>query len=74
MCKARTCNYTFEPSSNPPSSYDRVSVAAKNVVGMGAARNLTTQRISELSVISFISTSITYLYSVTVDFNESWII
>ena len=51
MCKARTCNYTFEPPSNPPSSYDRVSVAAENVVGIGDARNLTTQPISELSVI-----------------------
>jgi len=51
MCKARTCNYTFEPPSNPPSSYDRVSVAAENVVGVGPARNLTTQPISELRVI-----------------------
>ena len=51
MCKARTCNYTFEPPLNPPSSYDRVSVVAENVVGIGDARNLTTQPISELSVI-----------------------
>lgn len=62
MCKARTCNYTFEPPLNPPSSYDRVSVAAENVVGMGMERDLTTQPISELSVISFISTSISHLF------------
>ena len=63
MCKARTCNYTFEPPLNPPSSYDRVSVAAENVVGVGAARNLTTQPIGELSVI--------IMY--TVDFTEPYI-
>ena len=34
--------------SIPPSSYDRVSVAAENLVGVGAARTYTTQPISEL--------------------------
>ena len=50
MCKARRCNYTFEPPPNPPSSYDSVSVAAENVVGVGAARTCTTQTISELNI------------------------
>ena len=50
MCAAGKCNHTFEPPSNFPSSYDRVSVAAENVVGVGAARTCTTQTISELSL------------------------
>ena len=49
-CTAGRCNHTFEPPSNPPSSYDSVSVAAENVVGVGAARTCTTQTISELSL------------------------
>ena len=51
-CKTRKCNHTFEPPSNPPSSYDSVSVAAENVVGVGAARTCTTQPISELTLSS----------------------
>ena len=47
-CTAGRCSHTFESPSNPPSSYDRVSVAAENVVGVGAARVCTTQTISEL--------------------------
>ena len=47
-CIAGRCSHTFEPPSNPPSSYDSVSVAAVNVVGVGAARTCTTQPISEL--------------------------
>ena len=47
-CTAGRCSYTFEPPSNPPSSYDSVSVAAENVVGVGAARTCTSQAISEL--------------------------
>ena len=46
-CRAGMCSHTFEPPSNPPSSYDSVSVAAENVVGVGAARTRTTQSISE---------------------------
>ena len=46
-CTAERCSYTFEPPSNPPSSYDSVSVAAENVVGVGAARTCTAQTISE---------------------------
>ena len=49
-CTAGRCSHTFEPPSNPPSSYDSVSVAAENVVGVGAARTCTTQPISELQV------------------------
>ena len=49
-CTAGRCSYTFEP----PSSYDSVSVAAENVVGVGAARICTTQPISELLLKSFI--------------------
>ena len=72
ICKARTCNFTFEPPPDPPTSYDRVSVVAKNVVGTGDARNLTTQPISELSVFMlYFDNLIVYLYSVTVDFHES---
>ena len=48
MCTAGRCSRTFEPPSNPPLSYDSVSVAAENVVGVGAARTCTTQTISEL--------------------------
>ena len=51
-CTAGRCSHTFEPPSNPPSSYDSVSVAAENVVGVGAARTCTAQTISEL--ISFL--------------------
>ena len=49
-CTARRCSHTFEPPSNPPSSYDSVSVAAENVVGVGGARTCTTQTISESPV------------------------
>ena len=73
MCRDRTCNYTFEPPSNPPSSYDRVSVVAENVVGTGDARNLTTQPISELSVIMYqciLNDVYHVLHSVIVDFQE----
>ena len=49
-CTAGRCSHTFEPLSNPPSSYDSVSVAAKNVVGVGTARTCTTQTISELNI------------------------
>ena len=49
-CTAGRCSHTFEPPSNPPSSYDSVSVAAENVVGVGAARTCTTQAISELDI------------------------
>ena len=46
-CTAGRCSHTFEPPSNPPSSYDSVSVAAVNVVGVGAARTCTTQAIGK---------------------------
>ena len=63
VCKTRRCSHTFEPPSNPPSSYDGVSVAAENLVGVGAARTCTTQTISELSVIVLTRVNIMYLYS-----------
>ena len=50
-CTTGRCSHTFEPPSNPPSSYDSVLVAAENVVGVGAARMCTTQTISELNFI-----------------------
>ena len=50
-CTAGRCSHTFEPPSNPPSSYDSVSVAAVNVVGVGAARTCTAQTISEFLVL-----------------------
>ena len=49
-CTVGRCNYTFEPPSNPPLSYDSVSVTAENVVGVGTARTCTAQTISELLV------------------------
>ena len=49
-CTAGRCSHTFEPPSNPPSSYDSVSVAAENMVGVGAGRTCTTQPISELNL------------------------
>ena len=48
MCMNGRCSHTFEPPSNPPPSYYSVSVAAENVVGVGAARNCTAQTVSEL--------------------------
>jgi len=53
-CINGKCNHTFEPTSNPPSSYDSVSVTAENEVGVGVARICTTQPISELLLKSFI--------------------
>ena len=47
-CTAGSCSHSFEPPSNTPSSYDSVSVAAENMVGVGAAETCTTQTISEL--------------------------
>ena len=47
-CTGGRCSHTFEIPSNPSSSYDSVSVAAKNVMGVGAARTCTSQPISEL--------------------------
>ena len=49
-CANGSCNSVFELAmkSFVPSSYDNVSVAAENVVGVGAARTCTTQPISEL--------------------------
>ena len=55
-CTAGRCSHTFEPPSNPPSSYDTVSVAAENVVGVGTARTCTAQPISELNIIIFFLT------------------
>ena len=49
-CTAGRCSHSFEPPSNSPSSYDSVSVAAENVVGVGAARTCTAQPISELTL------------------------
>ena len=54
-CKGGKCSHTFEPPSNPPSSYDKVSVAAENVVGVGAVKLCSTQIISELVSLIFFS-------------------
>ena len=48
-CTAEHCSHTFHPPSNLLSSYDSVSVAAENEVGVGATRSCTTQLISKLS-------------------------
>lgn len=47
-CEGGKCSHSFEPPSNPPLSYDRVSVAAENVVGVGAVKLCTARIISEL--------------------------
>ena len=47
-CNAGRCSHTFEPPSNPPTSYDSVSVVAENVVGVGLVRICTAQPISKL--------------------------
>ena len=54
-CTAGICGYIYRPASNllndsVSSSYDNVSVIAKNVVGVGTARTCTTQPISELNL------------------------
>ena len=46
-CTAGRCSHTFQPPSNPPSSFDSVSVAAENVVGQGAVTKCTANPISE---------------------------
>ena len=51
-CAAEKCSHIFNLSSGSvPSSYDSVSVAAENVVAVGAARTCPTQRISELKIL-----------------------
>jgi len=52
-CTAGRCSHTYVPPSNPPSSYDSVSVAAENVVGVGPARNLLIQPICKLKFAMF---------------------
>ena len=46
-CISGRCSHTFKPPSNPPSSYDSVSVAAENVIGVGATKTCTQQLISK---------------------------
>ena len=50
-CTTERCSNSFNlsnvPSGRIPSSYDSVSVAAINAVGMGAARTCTSQSISK---------------------------
>ena len=46
-CTAGVCDYNFKPASNLLIVYDSVSVAAENMVGVGAAKTCTTQTISE---------------------------
>ena len=50
-CTSGRCSHTFKPPPNPPSSYDSVSVAAENTLGVGAARVCISQTISELLVL-----------------------
>ena len=54
-CISGRCSHAFEPSSNPPSSYDGVSVAAENVVGVGAERTCTAQTICKCPVKYFLN-------------------
>ena len=49
VCKVGRCSHAFNRlSTSVPSSFESVSVAAKNVVGVGPARACTAQPISEL--------------------------
>ena len=54
-CTTERCSNTFNlsdvPSARIPSSYDSVSVAAINAVGVGAARTCTSQSISKLNYL-----------------------
>ena len=54
-CTTEKCSNTFNlsnvPSARIPSSYDSVSVAAINAVGVGAARTCTSQSISKLNLL-----------------------
>ena len=52
-CRAERCSHTYNLLNvdSIPSSYDSVSVAAMNVVGVGPARTCTAQTISELQFI-----------------------
>ena len=52
-CTAERCSHTYNLLNvdSVPSSYDSVSVAAVNVVGVGPARTCTAQTISELQFI-----------------------
>lgn len=55
MCTAGRCSHRFEPTTkllngHLPSSYENVSVVAKNVLGVGAAGTCTAKHISELSL------------------------
>ena len=53
-CRAERCSHTYNLLNiDVPSSYDSVSVAAVNVVGMGPARLCTTQPISKLNSAMF---------------------
>ena len=61
-CTAGRCSHTFEPPSNTPSRYYGVSVAAVNVVGVGAARTCTTQTIRKLNFIILIKQKFYNLY------------
>ena len=46
-CKAGRCSHTFEPASDPPLTFNSVSVAAENMAGVGTALMCTAQLISE---------------------------
>ena len=63
-CTAGRCSHSFEPPSNPPSSYDSVSVAAENMAGVGAARTCTVQTISELTLSSIVMAKYTLFTSI----------
>jgi len=54
-CTEERCNHVFQPATDDsvPSSYDSVSVAAENVVGVGAARTCTTQPINAINNLLF---------------------
>ena len=63
-CLTGRCSNTFNlsnvQSGRIPSSYDRVSVVAKNIVGVGAEKTCTTQTISKLH--EFVITIDTYTH------------
>ena len=54
-CTDERCSHTFNLlSDSVPSSFDSVSVAAENVVGVGPAKTCTAQPTSELNIDMFL--------------------
>ena len=60
-CISGICIYQPASNGRVSSSYDNVSVAAENVIGIGTARTCTTQTISELNLRFILSHNYFYV-------------